>query len=158
MKASFQLIFLFGMIMGLTLSSCKSQEQLMDNVNNDTETISEASNAITVSFTLETIANEGKLAYLGIGGDIDGVVNPDLIVQPGSVVKITLVNGDGMPHDLFLPDFDAKTAYVTKIGGQTELVFEVGDVQPGTYVYYCTVPGHRQAGQEGKLIVTDSVE
>lgn len=158
MKASYQLIFLFGITMGLLFSSCKPQEQLMDNVNNDIETIAEASDAITVSFTLETIANEGKLAYLGIGGDIDGVVNPDLYVQPEDVVKITLVNGDGMPHDLFLPDFDAKTAYVKKIGDQTEIVFAVGDVPSGIFVYYCTVPGHRQAGQEGKFIVTDSVE
>ena len=40
------------------------------------------------------------------------------------------------------------------IGDETEIIFEVGDMEPGTYVYYCTVPGHRQAGQEGKLVVT----
>lgn len=25
--------------------------------------------------------------------------------------------------------------------------------QPGEYVYYCTVPGHRSAGMEGRLVV-----
>lgn len=109
-----------------------------------------------VEFTLQTIVNGGGLAYIGIGGEIDGVVNPDLIVQPGDVVRIILSNGDGMPHDLFLPDYDAKTSYVSKVGDQTEITFEVGDKQPGTYVYYCTVPGHRQAGQEGELIVSES--
>jgi len=34
-----------------------------------------------------------------------------------------------------------------------EIVFTVGKNQSGTYPYFCTVPGHRQAGMEGKLIV-----
>jgi len=108
---------------------------------------------VEVEFALQTIAENGKLAYRGIGGEIDGIVNPDLTVKPGAIVRVILENGDGMPHDLFLPDFDVKTAYVSKIGERTEIVFEVSDVQSGTYVYYCTVPGHRQAGQEGRLIV-----
>jgi len=108
---------------------------------------------IDAKFTLKTIAENGKLLYIGVGGDIDGIVNPDLIVQPGAIVRIILINGDSMPHDLFLPDFNAKTDYVKKIGDQTEIVFEIDDMQPGTYVYFCTLPGHRKAGQEGKLIV-----
>ena len=108
-----------------------------------------------VEFTLQTIAENGKLLFIGMGGEIDGIVNPDLLVPRGAVVRIVLINGDSMPHDLFLPDFNTKTDYVKKIGEQTEIVFEVNDMQPGSYVYYCTVPGHRRAGQEGKLIVTE---
>ena len=111
---------------------------------------------IEVEFTLQTIAENGKLLYIGVGGEIDGIINPDLIVQPGAIVRIVLINGDGMVHDLFLPDFNTKTDYVKKIGDQTDIVFEVGNMQPGAYAYYCTLPGHRQAGQEGKLIVESS--
>ena len=106
-----------------------------------------------VEFTLKTIAEDGKLLFIGVGGDIDGVINPDLLVPQNTIVRIILINGDAMPHDLFLPDFDAKTEYVKKIGEQAEIVFEANGMQPGSYVYYCTVPGHRKAGQEGKLIV-----
>lgn len=158
MKASYQIIFLLGTVLVLILSACTSQENVSAAVDENVESISEASDTTVVSFTLKTIANNGKLAYLGAGGEIDGIVNPDLVVQVGSVVQIILVNGDGMPHDLFLPDFDTKTDYVIKIGDQTEIEFEVGEVQPGVYVYYCTVPGHRQAGQEGKFVVTGSQE
>ena len=105
-------------------------------------------------FTLQTIAEGGKLLYIGVGGEIDGIVNPDLVVEPGAVVRIILINGDGMPHDLFLPDLNVKTGYVKSIGESTETVFEIGNMQPGSYVYYCTLPGHRKAGQEGKLIVS----
>ena len=117
------------------------------------ETTPEASKTVDAEFTLRTAADNGKLLYIGVGGVTDGVINPDLIVKSGDVVHITLVDGDGMPHDLFLPDWDVKSDYVVKIGDETELVFEVGDMQPGIYVYYCTVPGHRQTGQEGKFVV-----
>lgn len=109
-----------------------------------------------VEFTLQTIAENGKLLYIGVGGDIDGIINPDLFVPQNAVVRLILINGDAMPHDLFLPIFNTKTEYVKRIGEQTEIVFETGAIQPGSYVYYCTVPGHRRAGQEGKLIVQEN--
>ncbi|OGO18887.1 MAG: hypothetical protein A2Z14_11055 [Chloroflexi bacterium RBG_16_48_8] len=111
-----------------------------------------------MEFTLQTIINDGGLAYMGIGVEIDGVINPDLIVHPGDAVRLILLNGDGMLHDLFLPDFNMKTSGVSKINERTKIIFEVGDMQPGAHVYYCTVPGHRQAGQEGKLIVEQMSE
>ena len=106
-----------------------------------------------IEFTLRTLVKKGNLLYIGVGGEIDGVINPDLVVPPGAVVHLILLNGDGMQHDLFLPDFDARTAFVSKIGQSAEITFDTGDKQPGAYAYYCTVPGHRQAGQEGKFIV-----
>jgi nitrite reductase (NO-forming) len=106
-----------------------------------------------VHFTLETIITKGGLAFIGVGGDIDGLVNPDLFVQSDNVVRVTLINGDGMPHDLSLPDFNVKTKYVSKVGDKNEIVFQVGEKEPGIYAYFCTVAGHRQAGQEGKLIL-----
>ena len=35
-------------------------------------------------------------------------------------------------------------------GGSTSVSTSL---KPGKYVYYCTVPGHRQAGMEGALTV-----
>ena len=109
-----------------------------------------------VEFTLETLVSNGKLAYRGIGGEIDGIVNPGLVVQPGAVVRIILLNGDGMQHDLFIPDVNAKTALISKIGLQVDIIFETAGLLPGSYAYYCTVPGHRQAGQEGKFVIRES--
>jgi uncharacterized cupredoxin-like copper-binding protein len=29
------------------------------------------------------------------------------------------------------------------------------DLAPGTYTFYCTVPGHRAAGMEGTITITE---
>ena len=46
----------------------------------------------TVRFRLRTELADGKLAFVGIGGDIEGVVNPTLRVVEGVVVQVGLVN------------------------------------------------------------------
>lgn len=106
-----------------------------------------------VSFTLRTDVAEGKLVYIGVGDEIDGVVNPELRVKLDDVVQITLVNGDGAQHDIAMPDFSAKSDLVTGEGASTVTVFRA-DTE-GTFAYFCTVPGHRQAGMEGVIVVEE---
>ena len=156
MKTSYKAAIIFSVLISLFLFSCAPSQQEENIPVTPVENQPESSAAIDADFTLKTITEGGKLLYIGVGSDIDGIINPDLVVQSGAVVHIILINGDGMPHDLFIPDLNIKTAYVKKIGEQTEIFFKVDDVQPGTYVYYCTLPGHRKAGQEGKLIVGEN--
>lgn len=104
-----------------------------------------------VSFTLRTDVAEGKLVFVGVGGEIDGVVNPELHVEPNAVVQITLINGDGAQHDWAVPDLNAKTDLITGQGSSSSTVFRVGE--DGEHTYLCTVPGHQAAGMEGTLHV-----
>jgi nitrite reductase (NO-forming) len=108
---------------------------------------------LDVSFVLKTTMIDGRMVFVGIGGEIDGVANPDLVVQQGSRVRVTLVNDDGMLHDFAVPDLNAQTTMVSAKGQSTEVVFEISE--GGEFAYYCTVPGHRQAGMEGRLIVSE---
>jgi len=105
----------------------------------------------TVAYTLKTGMGDGKMVFIGVGGDIDGVENPDLKAQPGDMLEITLIDGDGAMHDIVLPDLGAASEQITGKDSQTQIHFKVE--QDGTFAYYCSVPGHRQAGMEGKLIV-----
>jgi nitrite reductase (NO-forming) len=102
-------------------------------------------------FTLKTAMEAGRMVFVGVGGEIDGLVNPDLKVQPGDSVLLVLINGDGMAHDLAIPDLAIKTAMTLSAGSQTEVIFE--PKTSGVFEYYCTVSGHRQAGMVGKFIV-----
>jgi nitrite reductase (NO-forming) len=106
-----------------------------------------------VEFTLKTSVQEGRIVYLGIGGEINGLANPNLVVPAGGWVRVKLVNGDGMNHDISFPDFNATSALVSSKGMSVELNFDVPTDKYGSFSYFCTQPGHRQAGQEGKLVI-----
>jgi nitrite reductase (NO-forming) len=102
-------------------------------------------------FRLRTALAEGKLAFIGVGGDIDGVINPTLRVSEGAVVQVDLMNDDGIEHDVTFPDFEAATERVVQKGASSVTVFRAD--QAGAFPYFCSVPGHRPAGMEGQLIV-----
>ncbi len=106
-----------------------------------------------VEYTLTTGMEGGRMVFVGVGGEIDGRVNPDLTVHRGGTIRVTLINGDGMPHDLVAPDFGAQTAVVSSRQETAETVFAAGE--SGEFAYYCSVAGHRQAGMEGKLLVQE---
>lgn len=108
--------------------------------------------AADAEFTLKTAMIQGRMVFVGVGGEIDGAVNPDLNVNAEEMVRVALVNGDGIPHDLALTDLNAHSAPALTEAQTTEVVFRAS--KAGEFVYYCTVAGHRQIGMEGKLIVT----
>jgi uncharacterized cupredoxin-like copper-binding protein len=67
-------------------------------------------------------------------------------------VNIELNNPQQLSHDVAIEDSSGK------IVGETELVSDgtataTADLKPGTYTFFCTVPGHREAGMEGTLTV-----
>lgn len=105
----------------------------------------------TQVFTLRTALAGNRMVFLGVGGAIDGLANPDLVVTAGEQVRIVLQNGDGMMHDLALPDLLVQTPSVLKKDSVVEATFKAEDA--GTFPYFCTISGHRQAGMEGTLVV-----
>jgi uncharacterized cupredoxin-like copper-binding protein len=67
---------------------------------------------------------------------------------PPGDLKLEMPNKSGTPHDIVI---DGKgKGEVVQNGGTSE--FEA-DFDAGNYTYYCSVPGHRQAGMEGRLTV-----
>ncbi|GAA3957993.1 copper-containing nitrite reductase [Allohahella marinimesophila] len=104
-----------------------------------------------VKFTLRTDIADGRLVFIGVGGNIDGQINPDLTVAEGAVVQINLVNGDGATHDIALPDFKVDSDNISAKGSSTAVVFRAD--KNGEFKYICTLPGHVQAGMIGKIIV-----
>jgi plastocyanin len=66
-------------------------------------------------------------------------------------VTITMDNPSDIPHAVAIEgngvDVDGKTV------GKGEKSVASADLKPGTYEFYCPVPGHKEAGMEGKLTV-----
>jgi plastocyanin len=71
-----------------------------------------------------------------------------LTLHPGQPVNITLTSTD-MLHDFTVEGQDFHLATDT---GQTN-TGGLHIAQPGTYIAYCTVPGHREAGMQATLTV-----
>ncbi|HWI95535.1 MAG TPA: plastocyanin/azurin family copper-binding protein [Solirubrobacterales bacterium] len=67
-------------------------------------------------------------------------------------VTVAFKNPQSLTHDVAIEDSSGKEVGATELiadGSDTTSV----DLKPGTYTYFCTVPGHREAGMEGTLTV-----
>jgi len=67
-------------------------------------------------------------------------------------VTIDFNNPQALTHDVAIEGSSGEEV------GKTELIASgedstVVDLEPGTYTFYCSVPGHREAGMEGTLTV-----
>jgi len=68
-------------------------------------------------------------------------------------VTIEFNNPQALPHDVKIESSD----HNKQLGG-TEVVTQGSDsatvdLKPGTYIFYCSIQGHREAGMEGTLTV-----
>ncbi len=105
-----------------------------------------------LKYTLRSGIAEGRMVFIGVGGAIDGQVDPVLTAAEGQSVQVTLINGEGASHDIVFPDQDARSIRVTGKGASTTIALRPTKV--GEYIYFCSVPGHQLAGMEGKFVVT----
>src|SRR5690625_5766173 len=50
--------------------------------------------------------------YVGVGGEIDGIRNPVLRVLEGERVRITMINGENMAHDVVIEGTDDRSSTI----------------------------------------------
>jgi len=109
----------------------------------------------TKNYILTTGFEEGELVYLGVGGDINGIINPTLEARPGETITVMLVNGGEGKHDFFIPDIKVKSKSVEEKGESISVTFTV----PGKEVeleYFDSVANHADIGMIGILHVSNS--
>ena len=71
-----------------------------------------------------------------------------ITVKAGDTRTVVLKARD-LPHDITVKELDI---HIHANGGRTVKKAVTFD-KPGTYTFYCSVAGHRQAGMEGTLVV-----
>lgn len=93
--------------------------------------------------TLEIDANpDGQLAY-----------EVSSATAPAGALQIESRNASATPHDIAIESSDGRqlgAGEVVSNGGVSRVSV---NLTPGRYTFYCTVPGHRQAGMQGTLTV-----
>lgn len=109
--------------------------------------------AQNVEYTLKTVLGQTPpMAFIGVGGGIDGQLNPHLTANVGDTVRLTVINGDPVMHGLKIDEFNVATGDMMTKDEQVTVEF-IPD-RPGDFVYYCHVPGHREIGMWGTLTIT----
>jgi FtsP/CotA-like multicopper oxidase with cupredoxin domain len=106
----------------------------------------------TVRYTLRTSFSAGAIGFIGVGGDIDGILNPELRAEEGDIVEIVIVNDDGVEHDITLLELGVMSDHVHTVGDTASVKFRA--THDGTFEYECAVTGHREAGMLGLLVVS----
>lgn len=81
----------------------------------------------------------------------DGARNPTLKASKGEWVRITIKNGELMTHDIAFEKMGIKSKSIQEKGAMASITFKADKSD----TYYCSVPGHRQAGMVGALEVVD---
>jgi FtsP/CotA-like multicopper oxidase with cupredoxin domain len=76
-------------------------------------------------------------------------ITGDLEVPPGELT-LTIANAGTMAHNLVFEN-GPRTADLN--AGDT-VTLDAGSLEPGTYVIYCDIAGHRASGMEARLVVT----
>ena len=104
--------------------------------------------------TNTTPAPQGTVKTLLLNADPTGQLRFDksTLAAPAGTVRITMNNPSPVPHNISIegPGGVKKQGPTVQKGGASEVELPL---KPGTYTYYCSVPGHRQAGMQGTLTV-----
>jgi mono/diheme cytochrome c family protein len=82
----------------------------------------------------------GQLAYVTNKGS----------ATPGAL-SLQSQNKSSTPHDIAITGNGVNGKGPVVSGGKTSSVKV--NLKPGTYTFFCSVPGHRQAGMQGKIVV-----
>jgi nitrite reductase (NO-forming)/hydroxylamine reductase len=105
---------------------------------------------VNTEYILTVAMRDGNLVYLGVDGDINGVVNPALHADAGERITVVLVNSGEGTHDIVFPDIKVQSDKVTKKGETTSITFKVPN-QEAVIEYHDSM--NENLGMKGVLLV-----
>jgi plastocyanin len=115
------------------------------------EEVEEGEEPISEQPTDEEPVQGGDLALTSPdAGDL--IFDPEALEAEAGEVVLTYTNPSEVPHNVAIEgDGEALAQSETITGGESAEA--TAELEPGEYVFYCSVPGHREAGMEGDLTV-----
>lgn len=98
--------------------------------------------------------DEGGGSTVEFEADPDGELAYTTTEASAKAGKVTIDfnNPQGLTHDVAIEDSSGEEVGKTDLIAGEETSTTV-DLKPGEYTFYCSVPGHREAGMEGTLTV-----
>lgn len=104
-----------------------------------------------LSVTLRVGGASDHAGFEGLDDVVAGIVNPTLTVRQGAMVRLVIESGDDQRHQLVIPDLEVFSRPLEHAGDRTSVMFRAA--RHGRFEYFCSTPGHREAGGVGVLIV-----
>jgi plastocyanin len=123
---------------------------------------SSESTPTTAETTAESTGGGGSEGSGGGGGSVVEIeaapgaelayVQKEAKAKAGQV-SIDFNNPQTLSHDVAVEDSSGKELGKTELVADGSSTGTIGNLKPGKYTFFCTVPGHREAGMEGTLVV-----
>jgi plastocyanin len=159
-------IVLFAAVVGTTMAFAvvkskdeqdkRNAELAKEEPQREASGTTQATGATGTTGATQTTGATGATETLDVSSPADGglVFDPNgLMAKPGNVT-ITYDNPSPVAHSIAVATSNGNVlGEVQPFTNNTESV-QLSNIAPGKYVFYCTVPGHREAGMEGDLTVT----
>ncbi len=151
------------------LAAAVRQGTLGATIDHQTNTVTYAGGAVLL------VALASPHGQPNMTWEIDGLVNPTVVVRPGARVTVDLVNTDwGYMHGFELTATPPPYPFMAMMGIANNFLLmplpertakDLATAQyytstrsftavRGTYYYLCPVPGHAQQGMYGKLVIS----
>jgi plastocyanin len=142
-----RIVTILAALLALLLAGCGGGS----NKNAQTNTAGTTSTPASTP-TSSSGGGGGGSGQLSLAAPADGSLKFDkttLTAKAGSVT-INLDNPSSTPHGIGVKGSGVDKDSQTTTNGKTSVTV---DLKPGTYTFYCPVPGHEQAGMKGTLTV-----
>jgi plastocyanin len=143
------LVFPLALVVALALGACGSSN---DNSSSSTSTPAATTEATTTAAATTPAASGGETVKLS--ADAGGALkfNTTKLKAKAGKVTLDLTNPAPIPHAIAVEgngvDKDGESATT---GGHSTVTVTL---KPGTYTFYCPVPGHEAGGMKGTLTVS----
>lgn len=112
-----------------------------------------AGEVVNTEYILTATMRDGNFVYLGVDGEINGLVNPVLNAKPGERITVMLINSGEGTHDIVFDLPGGKkiqTDPIKKQGETTSITFNVPE-SDAAIAYYDSA--HEKLGMKGMLLV-----
>ena len=135
----------------LALSGCGSSSSSTSS-SASTPTSTPATSSTASSSTPAAATNAGQTLSLAANPEGQLKYNKTSLTAKAGNVSIDFTNMSPLGHNVTVASSSGAVVGATPTfqGGTKTLSLSL---KPGTYKFYCTVPGHRMAGMEGTLTV-----
>lgn len=152
LKALFSLLAVPAAL--LALAGCGSSSSSSSSSASTAAETPTTSSASTSTPAPASEGSEGGSSSVKLAANPEGQLEYDtksLSAKAGKV-SVDFTNSSSLPHNVTIESSGGEQVGATPTfsGGSKSVSV---DLKPGTYKFFCSVPGHRQAGMEGALTV-----